>query len=129
MADSKMLKRLNTAIRPQAYRISLHLDPARKGFSGEVEIDVQFDVVVDALELHGQGLTIAAASGLIGGSEISAVAHVLLFQWLACAEPVALAGLIPGATPGERPVSAACRFVSATQKSRSDSTAVVTLAI
>jgi puromycin-sensitive aminopeptidase len=55
--------RLDESVKPLAYRLRLHVDPARRSdYSGEVEIDVQLGRALATLELHAAELRVESAS-------------------------------------------------------------------
>ena len=64
---------LPSGVSPQAYRLDLHMDPRREGFSGTAEIDIRLDHHVSGIWLHGEKLAVSAAVALLpGGREIAA---------------------------------------------------------
>jgi hypothetical protein len=69
------LGRLGEAVTPLAYRLDLTVDPSQPRFSGHVEIDVDLDGPVDAIDMHGRGLAVARVLARIGGRAIAGHWH------------------------------------------------------
>ena len=56
MAETRILKRLNSAVRPLRYVLNLAIDPDLAEFSASCEIEITCDMPQAAIELHALGL-------------------------------------------------------------------------
>jgi Aminopeptidase N len=63
--------RLGDAVKPQAYRLDLTVDPAAARFSGKVQIDVTLDAPRTSIDLHGRGLSVTRAVALVAGKTVA----------------------------------------------------------
>ena len=84
--------RLPTHIRPSAYHIELHTDPARSDFSGTVLIDVILEQTAAEITLHARGLNLTEVHVESGGTEQAAQVRYLVEEQavtLAVARPIA----------------------------------------
>jgi alanyl aminopeptidase len=64
--------RLPDAVAPQVYQVSLILDPAKPGFTGDIVIDVDVKSPVREIWLNGHHLTLKSAVWTAGGKSRSA---------------------------------------------------------
>jgi cytosol alanyl aminopeptidase len=60
--DNVPLGRLPDAVKPLEYRFALALDPAREGFAGRVEIDVELKSAQHRIWLHGRDLDVSSVA-------------------------------------------------------------------
>jgi alanyl aminopeptidase len=64
--------RLPDSVAPQAYQVSLTLDPAKPSFTGDILIDVDVKSPVREVWLNGHNLTLKSAAWTAGGKSRSA---------------------------------------------------------
>ena len=64
--------RLPGTARPDAYRVSLDLDPRETHFSGYVEIDVTLQAAANGIWLHGDDLAVSRVTATAGGETVEA---------------------------------------------------------
>ena len=69
------LGKLTGAVRPNAYRLDLTVDPSREDFSGHVEIDATLEASSQFVDLHGRGLKMSKAVAKIGGQSFTGQWH------------------------------------------------------
>ncbi|ABI75845.1 peptidase, family M1 [Hyphomonas neptunium ATCC 15444] len=64
--------RLPGTARPQAYRVTLDLDPRETHFSGQVEIDIQLAAATNGIWLHGDDLDVSRVTATAGRETVEA---------------------------------------------------------